>query len=131
MQSSTGLTIEMSSSVDGVLYLINKNNSSEVLASRNEKGAGAGEMIELNESDIDETAFAQAYHRAVDPGNARTTAQDFIGLHGLDNPTASVIFQDSRIWVMAVICSWRQKPTQCLRRPCHCVFRQELFRQDC
>ena len=55
MRTATGLMIEMSSSVDGVLYLVSSNGSSEVLASRNSNGAGNGEMLDFAESDIDQT----------------------------------------------------------------------------
>ena len=96
MQDSTGIMIELSSAADGAIYLVNNNNTSEVVASADANGAGGDEELDFTESDIDETDYARAYYDVVDPGDARTTAQDFIALHGLDTPDEHVIFRDSK-----------------------------------
>ena len=48
------------------------------------------------EGDLDDSAYTAAYHAAVDPGNARSTLQDYIALHGLDTPDVHVIFRDTK-----------------------------------
>ena len=48
------------------------------------------------QGDLDDTAYAVAYNTAVDPGNARSTLEDYIALHGLENPDVHVIFRDSK-----------------------------------
>ena len=48
------------------------------------------------QGDLDDTAYAGAYNAAVDPGNARSNLQDYITLHGLDNPDVHVIFRDTK-----------------------------------
>jgi mono/diheme cytochrome c family protein len=49
-----------------------------------------------HQGDLDDTAYAVAYNAAVDPGNARSTLEDYIALHGLENPDVHVIFRDSK-----------------------------------
>ena len=48
------------------------------------------------QGDLDDTAYAVAYNAAVDPGNARSTLENYIALHGLENPDVHVIFRDSK-----------------------------------
>ncbi len=48
------------------------------------------------QGDLDDTAYAVAYNAAVDPGNARNTLENYIKLHGLENPDVHVIFRDSK-----------------------------------
>jgi len=45
---------------------------------------------------LDDSAYAEAYNSTVDPGNARSNLQDYIALHGLDNPDVHVIFRDTK-----------------------------------
>jgi mono/diheme cytochrome c family protein len=46
--------------------------------------------------EYDQNDFAEAYYAAIDPMDARTTAQDYIALHGLENPDVHVIFRDAK-----------------------------------
>ena len=47
--------------------------------------------------DLDDSNYASAYYAAVDPGNTRSTLEDYIALHGLDGAdVVHVVFRDSK-----------------------------------
>ena len=96
LQDASGATFTLDTAADGFLYLVDDSGTPSVVASANKAAAGATETLKFSESEVDETAFAEAYYRAVDPGNARDTAQKYKALHGLDNPDVHVIFRDSK-----------------------------------
>jgi hypothetical protein len=98
LQRAGGVTLSLGSTVDGMLYLIDDSGSPQVIAEQNTQGAGEAEVLTFVESDIDQSDFASAYYRAVDPANARDTLQKFKRLHGLDQEAEDVhvIFRDSK-----------------------------------
>ena len=96
--SASGAIFTLSSELDGVLYLVDDSDTGQVVASANDNAAGIAETLAFSDSEIDETSFASAYYAAVDPGNARDTAQKFWSLHQFDapEPEVNVIFRDSK-----------------------------------
>lgn len=96
LRDAGGITATLSSAVDTALYLVDDSDTPRTVASANASGAGLPETLSFSESEIDETGFATAYYAAIDPMNARDTAQKYRALHGLDNPDEHVIFRDSK-----------------------------------
>jgi hypothetical protein len=101
MQNSAGLNVELTSTSDGILYLIDDSDSPVILAEANVNGAvanGISESLSFSKSIIDETSFAEAYYAAVDPEDARDTLQGYQRVHGFDVEGADVhvIFRDSK-----------------------------------
>ncbi len=95
MQDATGVTITLNTALDGILYLLDNGNGA-IVDTVNLGAAGGAETLYYSESATDETNFANAYYDAIDPANRRTTLQDYISLHGLQNPDVHVIFRDSK-----------------------------------
>lgn len=96
LQDASGASFTLTTALDGVLYLVDDSDTPQVVATANASSAGAAETFDFSESEIDETDFASAYYATIDPMDARTTAQDYIALHGLDNPDVHVIFRDAK-----------------------------------
>ena len=96
LQDASGASFTLNTAFDGVLYLVDDSDTPQVVATANAAGTGAAETLKFSESEIDETDFASAYYAAIDPMGMRTTAQDYIALHGLGNPDVHVIFRDSK-----------------------------------
>ncbi len=96
LDDASGVTITLTTALDGALYLVDDSGTPVVVASANANGAGASETLVFSESEIDETGYAATYYGAIDPGASRDTLQKFIALHGLDNPDEHVIFRDSK-----------------------------------
>ncbi len=96
IQDATGATFTLNTARDGVLYLVDDSITTRVVANGLANGAGTAVKMKFSDSELDETAFARAYYKAVDPMGLRKTAQDYIALHGLDNPDVHVIFRDSK-----------------------------------
>ena len=96
LDDASGASFRLSSEVDSLLYLVDDSDTPKVVASANDGGAGAAESLYFSESEIDEDDLTNAYYAAVDPGNARTTAQDYVAIHGIDDPLVHVIFRDSK-----------------------------------
>ena len=98
LHDATGASFELSTALDGYLYLVDDSDTPEIVGEANDNGAGGSEILEYSESEIDESSFAAAYYATVDPANARDTLQKFQSLHGFDTPGADVhvIFRDSK-----------------------------------
>jgi len=96
--SGATFTLSTDPAIDGVLYLVDNRGVAELVAEANDNGAGVDETLEFSDGEIDETAFTTAYYDAIDPGDARDTAQKFWSLHGFDTPGTDVhvIFRDSK-----------------------------------
>ncbi len=52
--------------------------------------------FDQQDGDLDSNDYTNAYYAAIDPQNRRTTLQDYIALHGLQNPDVHSIFRDSK-----------------------------------
>lgn len=100
LQDASGASFDLTTDpgVDGILYLVDTRGTAQVVGTANANGAGVAERLVFSDAAIDESDFASAYYAAIDPNNARTTAQDFRSLHGFDTPGADVhvIFRDSK-----------------------------------
>jgi len=81
-----GLTTQSTSSVDSYLYLL-----------KNGVVISEGEEIDLPISQIDSQAYTDAYYRAVDPNNERSTLKDWQRVNGFDQGhDVHVIFRDTK-----------------------------------
>ena len=97
IEDATGASFQLNTALDGVLYLVDDSQiTSKIVANGLATGAGTEVSMKFAESEIDETSYAKAYYKAVDPMKLRRTAQDYIDLHGLDKPDVHVIFRDSK-----------------------------------
>ena len=97
LQKATGVSIEMSSARDSLLYLLDDSDTPQLLATVNSAAAGQKEVLSYTKSAIDEAPYASAYYAAVDPANARDTLQKYKALHGFDQAdVVHVIFRDSK-----------------------------------
>lgn len=98
MQQASGVSIELSSTLNSVLYLVDDSSNAVILSEQNIQSAGQNETIKFVESNINQLEYARAYYAAVDPLNARDTLQKFKSLHGFDSAGADehVIFRDSK-----------------------------------
>jgi hypothetical protein len=96
IQDASGATFKLNSALDATLYLVGNNNVTSVVAVAEANGAGVPLTMEFSESEIDEDKFSNAYYDAIDPSGARSTAQKYLALHGLDNPDVHVIFRDTK-----------------------------------
>ena len=98
LDDASGATFTLNSALDGVLYLVDVRGIDQLVATANDGGAGVTETLEFSNGEINETDFATAYYDAVDPVDARDTAQKFWSLHGFDTPGTDVhvIFRDSK-----------------------------------
>jgi len=101
MQDATGASFELTTSLDGILYLVDDSNTARTVGTANANGvvaSGISETLKYSESNIDENAFAAAYYTAVDPANARDTFQKFRAVHGFDTvgEDVHVTFRDSK-----------------------------------
>lgn len=97
IQDASGATFKLNSNVDGILYLVTGSNASgAVVAKAPANGGGVPLTMVFSESENDSDELSNAYYDAIDPSGARSTAQNYIALHGLDNPDVHVIFRDSK-----------------------------------
>ena len=101
MQDANGATFELTSAIDGALYLLDDSETPKIVGTANANGvvsSGVSEELVYAESAIDESDFATAYYAAVDPANARDTLQKYQSLHGFDSPgpDVHVTFRDSK-----------------------------------
>ena len=101
MQDAKGASFELTTSLDGILYLVDDSNTAQTVGTANANGvitSGVSETLNYSESIIDESDFATAYYTAIDPGNARDTFQKFRSLHGFDTAgeDVHVTFRDSK-----------------------------------
>ncbi len=97
MQQATGLSLRLSSELDGVIYLVDKGND-VLVAEQNALAGGGQEVMSFLPSTLDDDSFTRAYYAAIDPSNARDTLQKYQQLHGFDTHGADVhvIFRDSK-----------------------------------
>ena len=101
LQDATGASFELTTTLDGILYLIDDSSTAQTVGTANDNGvvtSGVSETLQYSESNIDESDFASAYYAAVDPANARDTFQKFISVHGFDTvgEDVHVTFRDSK-----------------------------------
>lgn len=96
LADARGASFTLNTALDGVLYLVDDSGTPQIIATANAGGAGVAETLTFAESEIDGTEFATAYYAAIDPIDARATAQQYIAMHGLDTPDVQVIFRDSK-----------------------------------
>jgi len=96
IEDASGATFRVNSALDAVLYLIDDSDTPRVVATAEANGAGVPLTMVFSESELDESKFSNAYYDAIDPLGARSTAQDYIALHGLDTPDVHVIFRDTK-----------------------------------
>lgn len=97
MQFATGVSIRLTSSLDGLMYLVDDSNGA-IVATQNELNTGGIESLVFVPSALDDDAFTRAYYAAIDPNNARDTLQKYQQLHGFDTHGADVhvTFRDSK-----------------------------------
>ncbi len=96
IEDAGGATFTVNTELDAVLYLVANDNAAAVVATAEANGAGVPLTLRFSRSEIDEDEFSNAYYDAIDPSGARSTAQKYVALHGLDNPDVHVIFRDSK-----------------------------------
>jgi hypothetical protein len=97
MASAGGITIRMSSGVDGYLFLV---RNGVVVASATDGGAGGAPEIALASTPISSAEYATAYYAAVDPENERTTLAEWKERNGFNRTDADVsithvVFRDA------------------------------------
>lgn len=86
-----GIDIQLNSDIDGYLFLV-KNN--QLVA---ENGGSGSARITLAGSNINSAAYAQAYYKAVDPNDQRTTLAAWKTANGFDQGYDNhVIFRDAK-----------------------------------
>jgi len=81
LQKAGGITLQVQSSVDSYLYLLRNDH---VMASDDDGAGGGNARISMDASSINSAAYAEAYYKAVDPNNERTTLADWKSLNGFD-----------------------------------------------
>jgi len=96
IEDASGATFTLNSALDAKLYLVDDSDTPRVVAEAEANGAGVPLTMTFSQSEIDEDKFSNAYYDAIDPSGARSTAQKYIALHGLDNPDVHVIFRDTK-----------------------------------
>jgi mono/diheme cytochrome c family protein len=96
IQDASGVTFTLNTALQGVLYLVANDNAAAVIATATAAGVGVPLTLTFDESEIDADEFSNAYYDAIDPMGARSTAQKYVALHGLDSPDVHVIFRDSK-----------------------------------
>jgi len=69
-----GLKVELSSSVDNYLFI---TRNGHVIAENNDDGDQTNALITLQSSQVNSAVYAQAYYKAVDPFDERTTLADW------------------------------------------------------
>ena len=90
-----GIRIELRSSRDAYLYLLNRNN--QIIAEDDNSGGGTHAMIDLPRSRVDNAAWATAYYAAIDPNNERDTLNKWKTRNGFDqDPGTHIIFRDTK-----------------------------------
>lgn len=96
LKRAGGLTIELHSSVDAYVYLLDRTD--RVVAEDNDSGSGTDARIELAKSKIDTSAYAQAYYAAIDPNNERDTFSKWRSANGFDTDpnVVHVVFRDTK-----------------------------------
>ena len=96
IEDASGATFKLNSALDAELYLVDDSDTPRVVAAAEANGAGVPLTMKFSKSEIDEDRFSNAYYDAIDPSAARSTAQKYIALHGLDKPDVHVIFRDTK-----------------------------------
>jgi len=96
IQDASGATFNLNSALDAALFLVDDSDTPQVVVAAEANGAGVPLKMTFSESEIDEDDFSNAYYDAIDPSGARSTAQKYLALHGLDNPDVHVIFRDTK-----------------------------------
>jgi len=87
-----GLKIELSSSVDNYLFI---TRNGHVIAENNDNGEQTDALITLQSSQINSAVYAQAYYKAVDPFDERTTLADWKNINEFTNGADQhIVFRD-------------------------------------
>ena len=98
IEQALGAKFTLTTPADGILYLVNSSNPSQVIGLANANGSGVPLTLNYAQSNIDSPGFASAYYAAVDPANSRDSLQKYRSLHGFDGvgPDVHVIFRDAK-----------------------------------
>jgi mono/diheme cytochrome c family protein len=95
MLAAGGVTINLSSTVDAYLYLLDKNGS--VISEDDNSGGGTNARLDLPASQINTDKYAQAYYDMIDPAGTRDTLGKWQVANGFGGGfDAHVIFRDVR-----------------------------------
>lgn len=90
-----GLDATLSSSVDAVLFLLDRADNT--VAQDGDDPDGGDARIVLAKSATDDAAYARAYYATIDPMSLRTNLADWKRINGFDAPEdAAVVFRDTR-----------------------------------